>query len=109
MGRLAQRLTSSEGTALSRLATLAIPFLIAALAWYFTNANQATKDSLDAVQSANFAISTQLANLSIQIARLEEQVTGGRNAQAIIDANQNERLNDLARRTERLEEMVPGG
>lgn len=95
MGRLAERLVSAEGTALSRLATLAIPFLIAALAWYFTGANSATQEALKSVQAANIAIATQLAGLSIQLARVEEQMAGGRTTQAAVDAEQNRRLDRL--------------
>ncbi|MGD9739427.1 MAG: hypothetical protein AB7O56_09580 [Bauldia sp.] len=98
MTKLQEAMTSVTSQVLSRLAMLAMPLLLAALAWYFTGANAATQRALEAVQAANVAISTQLAGLSIQLARLEEQAGGRSATQAAIDAEQNRRLDRLEAR-----------
>lgn len=106
MTKFQESMSGAGMTAVSRLATLAVPLLIAALAWYFTSADAATKEALRSVQTANVAIVTQLATMSVQLARLEEQLSGGRAMQATIDAAQDRRLDEHRARIQRLEDAL---
>lgn len=88
MTKFQETMSSAQAGALARLLQIITPILLAILAWYYIGSDGAKNAALAEMQR-------QLVTMSIQIARIEEQGNGTRANQAIIDAEQNRRLERL--------------
>lgn len=88
MTKFQEAMASAQAQAVSRLLQFITPTLLVLLGWYYVGADTAKTQALNEMRS-------QLVSMSIQIARLEEQGGGNRANQALIDAEQNRRLDRL--------------
>ena len=88
MTKFQETMTSAQAGAVARLLQIITPIILAVLAWYYIGADTAKNDALKEMRD-------QLTEITIQIARIEEQGNGTRANQAIIDAEQNRRLERL--------------